>query len=95
MTSAVIEVDVTSAASTVFEWVNAFVGAHVECTDIGEDITYEVALTGRTGECVVVVQCACGVSARTLVPSHDGRALITTASRRGLRAREVAGVVRG
>ena len=95
MITAVLEQDVAAAAITVFEWVNDFVGSHVECTDIGEDITYEVALTGRTGECVVLVQCACGMSARTLVPSDDGRALITTARRHGLRAREVAGIVRG
>jgi len=75
-----------STSRSVFAWVNAFVGNHVECTDIGEDVNYDVRISDRTGECQVVVSCACGETATLAVRTDEGRALITVARRHGMLA---------
>lgn len=71
----------TQSSGSLFAQVNAFVGVHVDCTDIGPDVRYEVTLTARTGECVVHAQCICGMRASFIVRSDAGRALMSVTRR--------------
>lgn len=71
----------TWASESIFARVNAFMGEHVDCSEFGENVIYDVRISDRTGECVVHVQCTCGVRTQLTVRSHEGRALMTAARR--------------
>ncbi len=69
------------ARFSLFQSVNAFIGHHVECTDIGEDLSYHVALSDEAGQCVVSVRCICGAQASFPARQEHVRALITVTRR--------------
>jgi len=68
----------------LFERVNAFVGLHVDCTDIGEAVSYDVGPAPESRECIVSVRCACGAEASFPVPLDEVGALLTAARRFGI-----------
>jgi hypothetical protein len=61
--------------ASVFEHVNQFVGDHAECSDLGEALSYLVALRESSAECSVTVTCVCGATATFPGREDEGRAL--------------------
>jgi|KBSMisStaDraftv2_1062788.scaffolds.fasta_scaffold147799_2 hypothetical protein len=73
-----------SVPVSVFERVNAFLGRHVDCTDIGEDVSYDVGPTIESLEHIVTVRCVCGAEASFPVRLDDAHALLNAARSFGI-----------
>ena len=69
---------------SLFERVNAFVGRHVECTDVGEEVSYDVRRTIESRDCIVIVRCVCGAEASFPVRLADVSGLLTAARSFGI-----------
>ncbi len=63
--------------ASVFENVNRFIGYHAACSDLGEKVTYRVALREASAQCIVTITCVCGATATFPGREDEGRALST------------------
>jgi hypothetical protein len=70
--------------SRLFQAVNSFVGQHVDCTDIGEDLSYHFGGSTQAGYCVVVVRCVCGAEKAFSARHDSGMALVALTRRLGI-----------
>jgi hypothetical protein len=61
--------------------VNAFVGDHVECSDVGEALAYSIACIASAGGCEVTVACRCGATTSFASTPGDAEALTAVATR--------------
>jgi hypothetical protein len=73
-----------SVPAGLFERVNAFVGLHVDCSDTGEDVSYDVGPAIESRDCIVIVRCVCGAEGSFTVRVDDVRGLITAARSFGI-----------
>jgi hypothetical protein len=67
----------TGAHASVFEHINLFIGSHSECSDVGESVTYCVALRDQSAQCTITVTCICGATVSFPGREDEGRALST------------------
>src|SRR4051794_2609743 len=69
----------TEGPASLFEQVNAFVAHHMECSDVGEDLTYSIACNDSVHGRDVTVACRCGATASLPSTPEDAQALATIA----------------
>ena len=69
----------------LFARVNDFVGHHVECSDVGQQLAYAIDRLDGADRCNVTVTCLCGGSARFASTSEQALALTEVARSHNIR----------